>query len=67
MYMYVFSMHAAESKVAVNRLHHKFAMVKYPRSTLGLPHERVFQIDNDNLVSVGTYMCMYIRMLRTPV
>ncbi len=47
--------HAAESKVAVNRLHHNFAMVKYPRSTLGLPHERVFKIDNDNLVSVGTY------------
>ncbi|XP_064406324.1 1-phosphatidylinositol 4,5-bisphosphate phosphodiesterase delta-1-like [Halichondria panicea] len=38
-----------ESKVAVNRLHHNFAMVKYPRSTLGLPHERVFKIDNDNL------------------
>lgn len=51
---------SAESKVAINRLHHNFAMVKYPRSALGLPHERVFKIDNDNLVSVCTSLTLVV-------
>lgn len=35
---------------AANELHHEFHMIKYAREGRSIPHERVFKLDNDNLV-----------------
>lgn len=35
---------------AANELHHEFPMIKYARGGRSIPHERVFKLDNDNLV-----------------
>ena len=36
---------------AHSRLHSDYAMIKYPRSRLSIPHEKLFMVDRDNLVS----------------
>lgn len=35
---------------AASELHHEFPMIKYARGGRSIPHERVFKLDNDNLV-----------------
>lgn len=37
---------------AANELHHEFHMIKYARGGRSIPHERVFKLDDDNLVSI---------------
>lgn len=45
MFLYFYPNHSAS-----NQLHHEFPMIKYARGGRSIPHERVFKLDNDNLV-----------------
>ena len=40
----------AESDAVHAKLHSEYTMIKYPRKLLGIPHEKVFKVDKDNLV-----------------